>query len=258
MLDIKNLSYRYSKKSPFVLKDLKLSLPKGQVGILLGPNGAGKSTLFKILIGLYRPLEGSILFDGENLMKMKRKERAKAIAYVPQNITFGDLSVYDTVLSGRLSSFGLFPGEEDKEEVDKILAEMGLTAFSARNVNSLSGGERQKVAIARALSQEPKLLIFDEPTGNLDIANEHLILSTAQSLAHGPHQLAILVSIHDLSLALNFGDIFYLLKDGAIKYSGDQASINETNLTDVYGIPIEIATFKDHKFITAGGHNHEN
>jgi iron complex transport system ATP-binding protein len=257
MLEIKNLSFRYSKQSPLVLEELSLSLPEGKVGILLGPNGAGKSTLFKLLIGLYKPNAGTMSFDGVDLAQMKRRERAKAIAYVPQAISFGDLSVYDTILSGRLSSFGLFPGKKDQEEVDKILAEMGLTSIAGRNVNSLSGGERQKVAIARALAQDPRLLVFDEPTGNLDIANEHLILQTAQAIAHGERGIAILVSIHDLSLALNFGDIFYLLKDKNIKYSGGIESISETNLSDVYGIPVSIQTLKEQKFITVGGNTHE-
>jgi iron complex transport system ATP-binding protein len=257
MLEIQHLSFGYSKKGPLVLEDLSLSLPQGKVGILLGPNGAGKSTLFKLLIGLYKPSAGSITFDHQDLLKMKRRERAKAIAYVPQSITFGDLSVYDTVLAGRLSSFGLFPGKNDQAEVSKILAEMGLNDIAGRNVNSLSGGERQKVAIARALAQEPKLLVFDEPTGNLDIANEHLILTTAQAIAHGERGIAILVSIHDLSLALNFGDIFYLLKDKSIKYAGGEESISEANLSDVYGIQVSIETLANQKFITVGGNHHE-
>ncbi len=257
MLEIENLKFGYSKKSPLVLNGLNLSLKEKEVGILLGPNGSGKSTLFKLLVGVYHPFGGEMLFDSSNLDKMKHLERARTIAYVPQSISFGDLSVYDTILSGRLSRFGFFPKEEDKKAVDEVIEETGLTAFKDRNVNSLSGGEKQKVAIARALSQEPKLLVFDEPTGNLDIASEHLILQEARKIAHGDRGISVLVSIHNLDLAMNFGDRFFLMKNGAIKYSGDEGIISEKTISDIYGIDVSIETVNKKRFITIGGNEDE-
>lgn len=257
MLRIEKLSFGYSKKEPPILDGVDLTLPDGKVGVLLGSNGVGKSTLFKLLIGVYRPFIGKMLFDGEELSSLSRRERAQKIAYVPQSIAFGDLSVYDTILSGRLSRFGFFPGPEDEAAVKKILQETGLSPVEERNVNSLSGGERQKVAIARALAQEPKLLLFDEPTGNLDIANEQLVLSIAQKVAHGEKHIDVLVSIHDLNLALNFGDVFYFLKDGRIKYAGGKESMNEDVISDVYNIKVSVETLHNRKFITMGGKKNE-
>ena len=107
---------------------------------------------------------------------MKRRERALRIAYVPQHIHFGDLTVLDSVLLGRVSRFGMKAGREDYEAVEQILSDMHLLDFANRSAEALSGGEKQKIAIARARAQEPKLMVFDEPTGNLDIANEQLIM----------------------------------------------------------------------------------
>ena len=155
MLEIKNLRFRYSRRGPVVLDGVDLELKDGEIGILLGKNGSGKTTLFKTILGIQKPESGSIRFDGEDLLKMNRRERAKRIAYVPQSIHFGALSVFDTVLMGRVAYFGYKAGKEDEEAVWQILHDMRLEDYAARNVEQLSGGERQKIAIARALAQEP-------------------------------------------------------------------------------------------------------
>ena len=168
MLKVENLSFRYGASGDPVLDKVCLELKQGEIGILLGKNGSGKTTLFKNILGIEKPKSGAIHFDGENLLKMKRRDRARRIAYVPQHIHFGDLSVMDSVLMGRVSYFGLKAGREDYEAVEKILEDMKLTGFASRSAEALSGGEKQKIAIARAMAQEPRLMVFDEPTGNLD------------------------------------------------------------------------------------------
>ena len=171
MLEIKGLSFAYETDKP-VLRGVDLSLGDGNVGILLGRNGAGKSTLLKIITGILKPSAGSVLFDGQDLLAMTRRQRAALVAYVPQQIEYGDLTVYQTVLTGRVSYYSVKPSKSDLDVVERVISEMDLSDVSCRNVQELSGGERQKVAIARALAQEPKVLVFDEPTGYLDIANE--------------------------------------------------------------------------------------
>ena len=252
MLTIENLRFAYSKHIP-VLKGVTLELQPGQVGILLGKNGCGKTTLFKNILGIEKPGSGSITFGGEDLLKMPRRERARRVAYVPQHIHFGDLTVFDSVLMGRVSYFGMKAGRQDYEAVEKILRDMGLESFAARSAEALSGGEKQKIAIARAMAQEPRLMVFDEPTGNLDIANEQLILEEAKKLARTKN-IAILSSLHDLNQALHFGDRFFFMKDGVIQYAGGKEIITEEVINDTFGITVRIVEIENQKVILGGYH----
>ena len=253
MLKVENLHFSYSKRSRPVLSGAALELAPGEVGILLGKNGSGKTTLFKNILGITAPSQGSITFEGENLLKMSRRERARRIAYVPQHIHFGDLTVFDSVLMGRVSYFGMSAGREDYAAVEKILEDMGLTNFASRSAEALSGGEKQKIAIARAMAQEPKLMVFDEPTGNLDIANEQLIMQEARKLAKEKN-ISILSSLHDLNQALFFGDKFFFLKNGQVKYAGGREIVTEEVIRDVFDISVKIIEVDGQKVILGGYH----
>ena len=239
MLNIENLTFRYDRSGLPVLNGANLQLNQGEIGILLGKNGSGKTTLFKNLLGINKPSGGKIQFDGENLLKMPRRERARRIAYVPQDIQFGALTVFDSILMGRVSYFGLKASQDDYVAVEKIIRDMGLESFAQRNVDALSGGERQKIAIARAMAQEPKLMVFDEPTGNLDISNEHLIFQEAKKLAREKN-ISILSSLHDLNQALAFGDKFFFLKNGVVKYAGGPEIVTPEVIKDTYGMDVRI------------------
>ena len=254
MLTVENLQFRYSKNGNPVLNGASLELQQGEIGILLGKNGSGKTTLFKNVLGIAKPQGGAIRFEGANLLKMSRRERARCIAYVPQHIHFGDLSVFDSVLMGRVSYFGMTAGREDYEAVEKILEDMQLLDFASRSAEELSGGEKQKIAIARAMAQEPKLMIFDEPTGNLDMANEQLIMEEAKNLAREKN-ISILSSLHDLNQALYFGDKFFFLKDGVVKYAGGKEIITEDVIRDIFDIRAKIALIDNQKVILGGYYN---
>ena len=253
MINIQDLTFGYGKRSPRVLNGVTMSLGDGEIGILLGKNGSGKTTLFKNILGISTPDSGSITFDGEELLKMPKRERARRIAYVPQHIHFGSLSVYDSILMGRVSYFGLRAGKEDYNTVDKILADMHLESFAYRNAEELSGGEKQKIAIARALAQDPKMLVFDEPTGNLDIANEELIIEEAKKVAREKN-ISILSSLHDLNQALYFGDKFFFLKDGVVKYSGNSDIVNSEIIKDIFDITSRVIELEGKKIILGGKH----
>ena len=246
MLTIENLSFRYGKRTPLVLDGVNLELNAGEIGILLGKNGSGKTTLFKNILGILSPTAGAVRFDGEDLSKMPRRERAKLIAYVPQDIQFGALTVFDSVLMGRVSYFGVKASPTDYEAVEKILTDMQLESYAMRDVEQLSGGERQKVAIARAMAQEPKLLVFDEPTGN-----EQLIIEEAKKLARETN-IAILSSLHDLNQALNFGDKFFFLRDGVIGHQGGKDAVNETAIKNTFDIDVRIVEIENQKIIIGG------
>ena len=247
MLEVQNLIFGYDKDNP-VLRGVEMTLDAGQVGILLGRNGAGKTTLFKIMTGVLKPDGGRILFDGQDLLQMSRRERAGIVAYVPQQLDFGALTVYQSVLTGRVSYYNVRPSKKDLAVVEDILAEMGLEEISCRDVLELSGGERQKVAIARALAQQPRVLVFDEPTGNLDIANELLIINEAKKIAHSKG-ITVLSSIHDLNQAMFFGDKFFFMKEGRIRYAGGPETFDESTIKDIYGVSAKVVTENGERYI---------
>ncbi len=251
MIEIKDLSFRYSRFSDNVLSGVSLTLDDGEIGILLGKNGSGKTTLFGNILGINHPATGSILFDGKDITRLSRRERARLIAYVPQHIHFGELSVFDSIMLGRISYFGLSAGSEDISAVNRIIDEMGLSSIANRNAEELSGGEKQKVAIARALAQEPKLLIFDEPTGNLDIANEQLIIRESKKLSR-EKGISILSSLHDLNEALDLGDRFFFLKDGRILFEGGIDVFSQETITKTFDAKVRITEVSGKKVILKG------
>lgn len=248
MIKLENVVFSYGRHSSPVLNGVNLDLNDGEIGIILGRNGSGKTTLFTNILGINKPAGGCMTFNGIDLAAMDHKDKAKLIAFVPQHIHFGSLNVYDSVMLGRISYFGMKAGAEDYKVVDRVLEEMKITEFAQRSAEELSGGEKQKVAIARALAQEPKLLIFDEPTGNLDIANQQLIISEAKKLSR-EKGISILSSLHDLNEAMNLGDRFYFMKDGVIKYTGGTEAFTPSIIKDIFDIDVKIVQVDGRKII---------
>ncbi|MCR5348876.1 MAG: ABC transporter ATP-binding protein [Bacilli bacterium] len=242
MIRVDGLTTRYSKRDPEVLRGVSLSLGKGQIGVLMGPNGSGKSTLLRCFLGLMK-YEGHVCFDEQDIAALSPKKRARLFSYVPQAYVFPPSMVFDAVMMGRVSRFIFAPGAEDERAVIEALEEVGMAEYAARNVAELSGGERQKVAVARALAQEAEAILLDEPTSNLDIAAEANLLRLVRELAE-KRGLSLLMAVHDINLAYSLGDRFFFLKEGRIAYDVPRDEMNASMLSDVFGVSIQQIDFE--------------
>ena len=257
MIDIKSLSAGYSKKGDGVLHNLSLRVGDGQIGVLLGPNGSGKSTLLKTVAGLLKPKTGEILIDNLSIHKASKKERSRQVAYVPQGSSYAPLSVYDIILLGRLPFFAFTPSKLDHEKTAEVIKDLGLESFALKNVQELSGGEQQKVAIARALNQDPRVLLFDEPTSNLDLGNELLIVKEAKRLAKEKN-LTILIAIHDINIALSLGDRFFFLKEGNLIAEGGKDSVNASSIKEAFGVDTKVIKAGNETYLVYGQEEKNN
>ena len=200
MISVQNLNFSYPCGRQ-ILRDISFSAQSGDFVAVLGSNGAGKSTLLKCFDHILRPQSGSVLVDGTDLLSLSLSELARQVAFVAQGAGGTRLSVYDTLLLGRKPYIKWGVSQRDRGIVNDVLQQMGLGRLAMRYLNQLSGGEQQKVLLARALVQEPKLLLLDEPTSNLDIRNQHEVLGLVRQMCKARGITAILV-IHDPNLAL--------------------------------------------------------
>lgn len=248
-LQIKNLSFGY-KKNQMILNNINLEIKQGEILGILGPNGTGKTTFIKCINNIHKPNEGRILYDGNNIMNLSQLNIAKIIAYVPQYTNnFFPMNVIDTVMMGRMPYVKKNYSDEDKEIVFSIIKKMNLEKFAFRNIKEMSGGERQRVFIARAMAQQPKIIILDEPTSSLDLYNQLFILHTITKLAK-ENNITIIMTIHDLNLASMFCDNILMLKDTHIFAHGKPESIlTAENIYEMYKVRTEITTPENYKHI---------
>ena len=235
ILEVRNLTFAYEKK--IILDDVSFSLNEGDVGVLVGLNGAGKTTILKNIANIVKTKQGEIFLDGKNKNEYKPNEYATRIAYVPQIINYESATVIDTILIGRIPMF-YTPSKEDYEKVYDVIEQLHIEHLAMENVQKLSGGEKQKIAIARALSGEAKLMLFDEPTANLDLKGQYETMALIRSLKD--NGVSILISMHDINHALDVGDNFIVLKDKKVLCTGNEKIMTEDLLHEVYGMDFEM------------------
>jgi iron complex transport system ATP-binding protein len=238
ILDVSGL--RFSYNSHPVLDGVGFALEKGQVLAVLGVNGAGKSTLLKCLNRVLRPQEGSALLDDEDLLAMSPRAVARRVGYVPQRHPDTLLNVYEAVLLGRKPHIGWTVSDADHQIVERVLDRMGLSDMALRPAGDLSGGEAQKVVIARALAQSPRVLLLDEPTSNLDLKNQLEVMGLIREIV-SDGGLSAVASIHDLNLALRFADLFLFLKDHRVHALVSKEGLTADTIGEVYGVPVALA-----------------
>ncbi|ETI96881.1 MAG: ABC transporter related protein [Intestinibacter bartlettii DORA_8_9] len=247
MINIDSIKYGY-KRDNLILDKIKFDIEEGEFIAILGNNGAGKSTLLKCLNRIIHPNEGKVIIENQDILCLSQKEIAKKVAYVAQKNESSKFTVYDTVLLGRKPYIKYSITKNDYKIVDEIIASMKLEDYKLRYIDELSGGELQKVMLARALAQKPKMLLLDEPTSNLDLKNQLEVLQIMKNAAK-ENNIAIIIVIHDLNLAVRYCDKFIFLKDRHILNYGDLDIINEENIKKVYDVNVQIENVNNKKII---------
>jgi iron complex transport system ATP-binding protein len=242
VVSVSGLSFSYDGPGKAVVHDLSLEIPAGTVTAILGPNGSGKTTLLRLLLGVLRPATGTIRLVGKPQESYSRRQRSQLLGLVPQDehIPF-DFSVLEYVLLGRapyLSPLQM-PGEADRLVAWEALRTMGLEHLQDRTLPSLSGGERQLATVARALAQQPQVLLMDEPTAHLDLSNQGRLLGIMRALVAGG--VSLVLTTHDPNLAASVADWSVLMREGRILDSGPaEAMLTAERLSATYGVRVQV------------------
>lgn len=233
-LIINDLTFRYKRSNVF--ENVNLSAKGGEIISLVGPNGAGKTTLLKCINKLHLPASGNVLVNDTDVRKISRIDLARLIAYVPQseNVRFS-ISVFDTVLLGRKPYMKFGNSKADVEKVVKVLLDMKIDNLAGKTLDQLSGGERQKVMIAKAIAQDPEIMLLDEPTTFLDVGFQLKIMQEIRDLVDD-RKICAIITTHDLNYALQYSDKIAVLKDGSIIFYGSPQKVTGDLIGMVYGV----------------------
>ncbi|MFA5629363.1 MAG: ABC transporter ATP-binding protein [Dehalococcoidales bacterium] len=242
MIEINGVTFAYHKNTGNILDDISFDIQKNRCIAILGNNGAGKSTLLKCIDRICPVQRGAVFLEKENILAMSRNAIAQNIAYVPQHNNAIGMTVFDMVLLGRKPYIKWDETAEDRQIVCDIMEKMKLQDFALRNVSELSGGELQRVMLARALAQNPKLLMLDEPTSNLDPHNQHEVLRIVKEIA-AEQDTCVAIVIHDLNLAIRYCDRFLFLKDSQVYAYGGMEVVTPENIEAVYNIHVHIIEY---------------
>lgn len=246
MIEVKNISFGYRSKN--ILQQICFDMNEGHCVAILGVNGAGKSTLIKCINRINPSHGGSVTIENCNVFRLHLNELAQKIAYVAQKNEVSRLTVFDAILLGRKPYIKWDITKKDKDIVNKIIEQLELQDYKMRFLDELSGGEMQKVIVARALAQQPKLLLLDEPTSALDPKNQYEMLSLVRDIAK-KHNIAVAIVIHDINLALRYCDRFLFIKDCEVYSYGDIETMTATLIEDVYHMPVDMKEYNGIKIM---------
>lgn len=241
LLDVHGLCFSWPGRE--VLRDINFEIKPNELVSVLGVNGAGKTTLLKCINRILPHTSGKVKLQSNDMVDLSLMNVAKHIAYVPQNVgTNFPMKVFDVVLLGRRPHLSWFVGEGDREKVSESLHYLNLSDFAFRRYDQLSGGERQRVVLAKALAQDPNLFLLDEPTSDLDLKNQIIIMEKVRALVKDSSRASsALVAIHDIDIAARFSDKILLLHEGVIHAFGPpQEVLTPQNIAHVFGVEAEI------------------
>lgn len=236
-LETHDLGFSYGSKT--VLDGINLAMERGDFVSILGPNGVGKTTLLKCLCRIHKLRDGSVLVDGQDINSMSLRDLSKHISYVPQQSFASMTTVYDTILLGRRPYIDWSVTDKDINMVWEIIELFHMEDYALKYTDEISGGELQKVNISRAIAQNARTIILDEPTNNLDMANQHVIMHLLSELVRRK-QMCVIMTMHDINIALRYSNKFIFIKDGKVVASGGVEVVTPQNIENVYGVEVEI------------------
>lgn len=241
MMKLKVQDIEFSYASEPLLKDVCIELAASEMLSVVGPNGAGKSTLIRCIDRILKPQRGIILLDERDIKELRLMDLAKKMGYIPQSTSrVFPATVFDAVLMGRRPHLGWRATEKDTDKVLETLQMLNIEDLAMRDIDELSGGQLQKVFIARALVQEPDLLLLDEPTSNLDIKHQLEVMDTIKTIVR-EKGISAIMAIHDLNLAARYADRIIMMNSGKIVSAGDPASVlTRDNIKRVYGVEANV------------------
>lgn len=247
MLEAHGLHFAYRAGSP-ILQGVDIDLAPGSFLAILGVNGCGKSTLLSCLTGAAKPASGQVLLDGAPLGQVHRLDRARKVAFVAQHSHANRLTVYDAVLLGRRPHMQGGPSKEDRQIVENALERLGLAKCELRYTDELSGGEYQKMVLARAFVQRADTLLLDEPTNNLDPANQQEVMREVRDEVDG-RSIAAAAVLHDINLALRYCDRFLFLADGRVDAVGNQDIVTPEQIERIYGMKSDVIEHRGRRLV---------
>ena len=242
LVEVSNLSFSYGENN--VLDDISFSVEPNCLVAVLGINGTGKSTLIKCLNKINKIDSGRVKICGDSIDQLSINELAKLVAYVPQKVaTSFPIDVYDVILLGRRPYINWNVSESDRKIVSSVIKKLSLEDFAFRKFHNLSGGEQQKAIVAKAIVQQPRVYLFDEPTSNLDLFNQYEILKQIKELVnHNGNPCSAIVAMHDINLASRFADKIMILHESKIFcYDEPRIVLNSDIISKVYRVDAEVS-----------------
>ncbi len=236
-LQVRGLEFGYAQSE--VLAGIDLVVEKAELLAILGPNGVGKTTLLRCINAMLTPRQGVVMVENADIFSLSAQEIARNIAYVAQRADSGRMTAFDAVLLGRKPHLGWRVSTNDVHHAEAALHCVGMDHLALRSINQMSGGELQKVCIARAIAQAPRVLLLDEPTSALDLRNKLDILQTIQRIVR-EQQMAAVMTMHDLNSALRFAHKLLFIKNGKVRTLCRPDEVQPAMIQDVYGVEVEI------------------
>jgi iron complex transport system ATP-binding protein len=241
-LQIDSVEFAYRSKP--ILNRISFTVQTGDFVALVGPNGSGKSTLLRVIDGILKAQTGCVLMNGRNTRGLTGAALARQVGYVPQSEGTGfPVNVFETILMGRKPYMSWAPGESDLQKTAQVIEELHLNDLALTNLDQLSGGQRQKVLIGRALAQDTPLLLLDEPTASLDLKHQLEVLELLKTQTR--KGTTVIVAIHDLNLAARYGNKIIMLHQGAIFAAGGVEVLNQPNIEAVYEVQVKLIRDND-------------